>query len=230
MAVSGSSNYNLTTNEIIDEAFSIAGIASEGRAITADMYARGNRSLNLLIKTWGANERLWTKTERSVTLIASTASYALTPKPMRVMSVRRRKTSGSIDTTMTEMSREEYYDQPNKTIDSVPTSFYYDPQTTTGTLYVWPRPSTAIATDYTLQLTYLRRMDDMDGTADDADMPQEWLQALCYALASELALKYGVAPDVRAEIGARATLLYEALSGWDNEPASIFIQPDMRWC
>lgn len=230
MAVSGSNDFNLVTNEIVDEAFDICGIGSEGEAVSADMYTRARRSLNLIIKTWGAREALWRKTERSVTLIASTASYALTPRAMRVLSVRRRKTSGSIDTPMIEWSRQEYYDQPNKTIDSVPTSFYYDPQTTAGTLYVWPRPSTATATDYTLQLTYLRRMDDFDGTADDADLPQEWLQALCYALAAELALKYGIAPDLRMEINARASGLYDALSSWDNEPASIFLQPETRWC
>lgn len=234
MAVSGSTNFNLVTNEIIDEAFDIAGIGSEGEAISADQYSRARRSLNLIIKTWGAEEHLWTKTESSVTLVASQANYALatlfSEKPMRVLSVRRRITSGAIDTPMLEWSRQEYYDQPNKTIDSVPNSFYYDPQPTAGTLYVWPRPSAATAAAYTLEVTWLRKMDDFDTSSDDADLPQEWLQALSYALASELALKYGVAPDIRAEIAARASLLKDKMSGWDNEPASIYLQPDMRWC
>lgn len=228
MAVSGSVDYNLDAASIITEAFDLCGIGSEGEAVSSDMQTRALRSLNLIVKTWGSRPRLWVNTERSVTLIASTASYALTPKPMRVTSVRRRLTDGSIDTPMQELSRQEYYDLPDKTTDSVPLSFYYDPQTTTGTLYVWPRPSTATASDYTLQLTYLRRMDDFDATTNDADLPQEWLQALSYALASELALKYGVAPDIRAEINARAGALYELLDGFDEEPASIFITPDFR--
>ena len=51
------------------------------------------RSLNLIVKTWGASEKLWTKTEGSVTLVASQADYALATlfsvKPMRVLSVRK---------------------------------------------------------------------------------------------------------------------------------------------
>lgn len=234
MSTSGDTTFNLTTNQIVDEAFDICGIGSEGEAVSADQYSRARRSLNLIIKTWGAQERLWTRTEASVTLVASQATYALatlfSEKPLRVLSVRRRVTSGSIDTPMIEWSRQEYFDQPNKTIDSVPTAFYFDPQTTTGTLYVWPRPSTATASAQTLQVTYMRKMDDFDASDNDADLPQEWLQALSYALAAELALKYGVSPDIRSEINARAGALYGALSGFDNEPTSVFIQPDSRWC
>lgn len=234
MSTSGDKTFNLQTNEIIDEAFDICGIGSEGEAVTADMYSRAKRSLNLLVKTFGAAEHLWAKTESSITLVASQSTYALatlfSSKPMRVLSIRRKVTSGSLETSMTEMSRQEYFDMPNKTSDSIPVSFYYDPQLTTGTLYIWPRPSTATAAAQTLSVTWLRRMDDFDNSNDDADLPQEWLQALAYALASELALKYGVAPDVRIEIAQRAANLYGALKGWDNEPASVFLQPDDRWC
>lgn len=229
MATSGSTDFNLVTNEIIDEAFDICGIGSEGEAISADQYARAKRSLNLIVKAWGTQEHLWLRTERSVTLVASTASYALTPKPMRVLEVRRRVTADNIDTPLTEWSRAEYFEQPNKNIDSVPVAFFYDPQSTTGTLYVWPRPSTATATDMTLRLTYLRRIEDFDGSGDDADLPQEWLRALSYSLAEELALKYGVAPATRREIADRAALARAEINAWDTEPASVYLQPDSRW-
>jgi len=232
VSTSGSTNYGLVTNTLVDEAFDICGIGSKGESVSADMYLRATRSLNLIVKTWQAQPHLWTMTEGSVTLVASQADYALATlfsvKPMRVLSVRRRVTSGSTDTPLIEMSRQEYFDTPNKTSASVPTAFYYDPQRATGTLYLWPTASTATAAAQTLRVTYLRRIEDFDGTADDPDLPQEWTQALCYALASELALKYGVAPDIRMEINARAGALYAALSGFDNEPASIFLQPDLR--
>lgn len=234
MSTSGSTNFSLVTNTLIDEAFDICGIGSEGEAVTSDMYARATRSLNLIKSTWGAAERLWTKTEGSVTLVADQQSYALATlfsvKPMRVLSVRRRVTASAIDTPLMELSRQEYFDTPNKASSSIPNSFYYDPQLATGTLYIWPVASAATAAAQTLKVTYLRRIEDFDGSADDPDFPQEWTQALCYALASEMALKYGVAPDLRAEINMRAGALYEALSGWDNEPASILLQPDLRWC
>ena len=72
-------------------------------------------------------------------------------------------------------------------------------------------------------------MDDIDSTANDADLPQEWLQALCYNLAVELGIKYGVSPDILAGVGTRAQDLYASLKGWDNEPASLFLQPEGEW-
>lgn len=229
MTTSGSTSFTLVTNEIIEEACAIAGIASEGEAVSAWYYEQGRRSLNMIVKAWGADERLWLKTEASVTLVASQSEYALATllsvKPMRVLSVRRRVTNGTIDLALTELSRQEYFDLPNKATDSVPIAFYYDPQLTTGKLYVWPRPSTATAADQTLQLTYLRKIEDFDNTNDDPDLPQEWLRALAYTLAGELALKGGVAPDIRAEISARAKSYMDDIKGWDNEPASIFVYP-----
>ena len=228
MSTSGSTDYGLTTNGILEEAFDICGIGTEGEAITADQYARALRSLNLMVKAWGASDHLWLRTERSVTLIASTASYALTPKPMRILEVRRRVTDGSTDTPLREMSQAEYRETANKTTDSVPVSFYYEPQLTTGTLYVWPRPDSTTATDMTLQLTYLRKIEDFDATSNDPDLPQEWLQALCYGLADQLAVKYVTNPQLRQEIAARALVYKQQLDSWDTEPASLFMQPEWQ--
>lgn len=225
MTTSGSIDFNLVTNGIVEEAFDICGIGSEGEAISADQYARAKRSLNLIAKAWSASEHLWLRTTRSVTLLASTASYALTPKPGRVLEVRRKVTASAIETPLMQWSRQEYIDMPNKAVDSIPTAFYYEPQSTTGTLYVWPRPSTATAAAISLELTYLRKIEDFDGSADDADMPQEWLRALSYALASELALKYGTPPPVRDEITRRAAEAKALIDSWDTEPASLFLQP-----
>lgn len=226
MSTSGSTDFNLVANEIIIEAFDLCGIGSEGEAITADMYARALRSLNLIVKTWGTSEHLWVRTSRSVTLTEGTATYTLTPKPMRVIEVRRKVTSGGIETPLMEWARQTYTEQPNKGTKSIPTAFYYDPQSTAGTLYVWPTASAGTAAAMTLELTYLRRMDDFDDSNDDADMPQEWLQALSYALAAELGLKYGVNPAILGNIQNRAAALFAQLQSFDTEPASLFLQPD----
>ena len=58
VSTSGSTNFNLSANEIIVEAFDLIGVGSEGEPISADMYNRAKRSLNLLIKTWGAQPHL----------------------------------------------------------------------------------------------------------------------------------------------------------------------------
>lgn len=230
MATSGDTTYRLVANEIVAEAFDICGIGSEGESISVDMSARAMRSLNLLAKAWSASGHLWKQVSRSVSLVAGQDDYALSPKPMRVVEVRRRVTSSGIDTPLNELARQDYLEQPNKSAQATPISFYYDPRATVGTLYIWPTASTAVAAAMTLELTELQPIEDFDASNNDADFPNEWMQALSYGLAEQIALKYGVAPDVRGEIGARAAAYKANMEAWDSEPASLFLQPESRWC
>jgi len=230
MAVSGSTDFALNANQIIAAAFKKLGVGTEGEALTAAQYEDGRLALNLLIKTWGAQPHLWTQTEAWLPYVAGQSGYALNAA-MRVLSVRRRLTSGTIDTPMTPLSRQEYFDLPNKTTQAVPVNYYFDPQYNTSTLYVWPTASAATAAAGDLRITYLRRMCDMDTTTDDLDMPQEWLEAVIYNLAVRLMPTYPVNdPNIAARVESMAGQLYAALKGWDNETTSLFLQPDNRWC
>lgn len=229
MSTSGSIDFSLTSNQIIDKAFHRLGKASEGEAMSARMYEDGKSSLNLILKRLSASERLFLKTERSQALTASDADYVLTPKPMKVLSVRRRD-SGNRDIPMREMSRQEYFDTPNKTVSpSTPVAWYFDPQTTTGTLYIWPAPSSTAATEYTLQITYLRRIEDMDNSGDDLDMPQEWLDPIVWLLADDLETEYPINDARLAQKVERKAIEAKAtLDWWDTEGTSIFMQPDLQ--
>ena len=230
MTTSLSIDFNLTTNPLIEKAFGILGVGSEGEDLSARQYEDGRGSMNLMFKTWGTQAHLWLRTERSVTLVAAQASYTLTPKPMRVESVRRKVTTGALETPLMEWSRSTYLEQPNKTVASVPTAYYYDPQSTVGTLYVWPTASTATAAAQTLQLTYWRRMDDMDASNNDADLPQEWLETIVWNLAASLMTEYPVKdPQLAGRIDRRAAILMANLEAFDTEPASLYLQPERMW-
>ena len=230
MTTSGSMDFSLTTNTIIEKAFHILGVAADGETLTARQYEDGRLSLNLMVKSWGTKEHLWLRTTRSVTLVAAQAAYALTPKPMRVIEARRKITASSIEVPLTEWARQTYYEQPNKTIESIPVAFYYDPQLTTGTLYLWPTPSTSTATDMTVELTYLRRIDDFDASNNDPDLPQEWLEAIVWNLANRLEAEYPVNDQRLAmKVEARAEMLLAEIEAFDTEPASLFLQPETRW-
>jgi hypothetical protein len=228
MTTSGSTNFALNANQLIDKAFHRLGKASEGEAMSARMYEDGRSSLNLILKSkLSTSDRLFLRTERSLTLIASTAGYVLTPKPLRILSVHRRD-SNNHDIPMNELSRQEYSDLPNKTADSsVPVSWYFDPQTTTGTLYVWPSPDTNAASDYTLQITYSRPIEDMDASTDSLDMPQEWLDPIIWMLADDLETEYPV-NDARlaGKIERKAAEAKQMLDYWDTETTSLFMLPD----
>lgn len=225
MSTSGSTDFNLTSSEIVEAAFNVLGVAQEGEAMTARMVQDGTRALNLMIKTLGTKEHLWTQTEGTLAMVAGQASYAMTnPRPMRIMSVRR--VLNGIETPLGMFSRQEYFDQPNKTQSpSIPVNFYFDPQQASGVLYLWPAPSTQAVASYTINLTYMRRMADMDANTNDLDMPQEWLETIVWNLAKRLMTQYPVNdPNLAVMVVSTADQLMADLLAFDNEPASIFLQ------
>lgn len=230
MTVSSVTSLTFSMNELIREALDVIGVGSEGEPITADMYRRGKNSLNLMILSWNAEEDLWRRTLRTVTPVTDTAAYVLTPKPMRVLSARRKLLNGGYETPMTEWSRQEYLDMPNKlTSPSTPVNFYYDPQRDTGTLYLWPAPSSEVAPTISIIVDELRPMFLMDDSADTLDFPVEWQETVVMNLAKRLKLKYPVNdPATDQRIDNLADQLFAKLKAWDNEPASIYLQPDYQ--
>lgn len=217
MATSGSTDFTLTRNDILTEAFQLIGIGMEGEDISAFMLETAARSLNMMIKTWETKgARIWAKSEKTIALAASKSSYILTPRPLEVMNVR--VVYSGQETPLTALSRQEYYDLPNKTSSGVPTTYHYDAQRTTGTLYLWPVPSDA---SRTLKYSYRRTLEDVDGAADEMDFPQEWLEALATNLAVRLRPKYGRPFD--PDLAARARVLESELMAWGQENESIFL-------
>jgi len=305
MAVSGSSNYNRTARQIIRSSLRLLGVIQSGEAPSAAEEQDALEAFEMMVKTMQANDHLWVRSEATLFLTASTASYALTGaravssfgetalsadvavsdtsftvdsisgmadgdvigivtssttihwttingtpsgstvtvddaftataaedaavyfytaaddlivRPLRIESIRRR--IDSIDTPVGEMSREDYFNLPNKTSTGRPVQYYYDPGRDSGTLYIWPTPDVITQV---LKITYLRPIQDFDAATNDPDFPQEWLECLKYQLAVRLAPEYGVA--LKPEVGNLAAALMDNLMGWDNEPNSIYFQP-----
>lgn len=223
MTTSGSTDFTLDAREIISQAFIEAKIVSPGETPTADEMDDATIKLNLLLKTWSAKSHLWIMTEGSQALTAGVASYAIAGA-RRMDSVRRR-TAGN-DTPLNMLSRQEYYDLPNKAGLGTPVSWYFDPQRSMRTLYVWPTAQTAAAANTVLHFTYFRVIEDIDALENDPDLPQEWLEALIYTLAARLAGSYG--SDQLQRLTEQSAELTKALEGQDQESASTYFQPSHR--
>lgn len=228
MTVSAVTTASFSLNELIREAFDVIGVGSEGETVSADMYRRAKSSAMLMTLSFNAMDDLWRRTLRTVTPVSGQAAYTLEPKPMRVLSARRKQLTGGYETPMTEWSRQEYLDMPNKTSSpSTPVNFYYDPQRDTGVLYLWPVPSSTVASQISVIIDELRPMFLMDASNDTLDMPAEWQETWVMNLAKRLKLKYPVNdPGLDAKVDELADTLFARLKAWDNEPASIFLQPD----
>ncbi len=217
MATSGSIDFSLTAREVITHALRMIGVASIVEDASGEDAKFAMRHLNLMLKGWQhSGPHIFRQTEGSVALVASTASYALSPRPYRVLDARYRDTSGR-DLPMLELTRADYYDLPLKTSTGIPTSWYFDPQRTTGTLYVWPVPSSV--TTETIRYTYQRAFEDVDDLANDIDVPNEHLELVAYSLADRLMDIYHTEFP---RITERAMLLQRQVRDMDREPVIRF--------
>jgi hypothetical protein len=218
MAVSGSTDFAETAEQIITDALAELGVAEDEEPLQAVDLERGLRALNRMLKAWQADGVMaWTMTAGTLALVQGQASYAFgsggdfTTVPLDIgdMEINR----GSNDLPMNRLSREEYRALPNKTTQGYPTQFYYDRQRTGGTLYVWPAPD---ATAGTLKFTYRRIIMDMDAGANNIDLPQEWHDAIVYGLAYRLVGPYSMdGKPTAARLKAEAERSYQVVKNFD---------------
>jgi len=217
MTTSGSIDYGFTARQAVTFALRKLRVIGEGEDPTADQADDAALELNLMLKEWAKYENLWRMTEGSITLLASTYSYALSTStliPHRVISARYRDT-GLRDLPMTLMSREEYYNLPLKTSTGIPTQYYVDYQRAYPTFLLWQ--SLASVTTETIQYTYQRKFEDIDNLSNDIDIRQEHFSTVAYNLATRLIPDYAVPASTAALIVALAENTLEAALDEDRE-------------
>lgn len=142
-------------------------------------------------------------------------------KPLRVLDARVQAGSNS-EIQITQLAREEYFILPNKTTRGLPTQYYYDSRLDTGRLYVYPM---AQGSSQLLKLTVEKFIEDCLVGANNLDLPAEWLYALVWNLAEEMALEFGTTGDRLQVIMQKSQKSYEDILGWDRENVSIVFQP-----
>ncbi len=158
------------------------------------------------------------------------AYTTLGSRPMKVIynqaSTRKYDSAGSFtDITVDVIAREEYNYLSNKESSGQVNQIYYDPQITTGKLYVWPQ--TNRVSDL-VKLWVVRTLSDLDEVTDDIEFPQEWYLPLSFLLAKWSLTKYGVRGDRANRIERLADEALEEVLGWDSEDY-FQIQPETRY-
>lgn len=222
MATSGTITYSLTARGVVTHALRRIRVTPVFDDPSAEDMAMGIAELNLMLKGWQlTGPHLWRQTEGSVTLLANTASYVLSPRPHRISECRYRD-ANSRDLPMEELTRVEYFEMPLKTTAGIPTQYYMDPQRSSATLYIWPVLS-AVTTE-TIKYTYSRVFEDVASADEDLDIPQEWLDVVSLALADRLQGFYGKSDD---RLTARAQASVATAKAMDREDHVRFV-PDMR--
>ena len=142
------------------------------------------------------------------------------PRPMRLLdkpgAVRRYDIASGIEIPIgPPMARSDYQMLTNKSQSGIVNRVFYDPQLSTGYLYLWSPPRTVTSL---VKFTFQRPIQDFDAAADNPDLPQEWIDPLVWNLADVLAMEYDVPAERADRISVRAAKYLSDVSGPDREP------------
>lgn len=226
MAVSGTNTFTVTRNDLIASALRTLGVIGIGETPVSEDYTNCSQALNIMIKSWAKKGfPLFVNATESVNLVASTSSYTLTNRPVRVLGGRIRNTS-NVDVELQLISAEEYDRIGNKTTTGTPNQIYYD-NTLTGTLYVYPVPDSTAA-DSTIYVDVQRMFYDMSSSTDNFDFPQEWFQALKWGLVAEICVEYGVDIQLVPYYEQKAQAYIQDAFDFSVEEPSVYFTMDFR--
>ena len=204
MTTTGTVGFDLSLNELIEEAFERAG----AEARTGYDFRTARRSLNLMFAEW-ANRgiNLWTIDAQTVALVAGTATYTLPTDTVDLVEHVVRTNAGTsqqTDIAISRISVSTYASLPNKTVTGRPIQIYIDrlsgatyptPNTVSDlpaglqspTFTLWPTPDSS--TTYQLVYWRLRRMQDVGNAVNTQDIPFRFLNAMTAGLAYYVSIK-----------------------------------------
>ena len=243
MAYSGTQTFNLSIEEIIQEAYERCQLqVGEGYDLKT-----AKRSLNLMFAEW-ANRglNLWTIEYATQTLTAGTNYYSIDQKVVDIVDAVVTTTtdatsnlegnSSTTDVAMNRISRTEYMNLAKKenssSGDARPTQFALIPgQVTVGgssstgrpendmTLFLYPSPNKA----YIFKYFYVGRIQDAGDYTNNADVPFYFLPCLSAGLAYYISLKK--APMLSANLKSVYDEEFKRAADNDRERTSCRVEP-----
>ena len=223
MAVSGTYNFNLDIDQVIQEATEMIG----GEDTLGHTPATARRSINLMLRDWqNRGVLLWTTSTTAVTVAASVADYSLSSSTINVLEATTRR--DNTDIKITRITPEEYLLIPAKTQTGRASQYSIRRGRDNPVMSIWPIPENS--TDI-LRMEIVSEVEDVDKSAiQNADTPKRFLPALTCGLAYYLSMKR---PGVEATKTAMLKANYEEILGRameeDRERASIYLLPRLTF-
>ena len=223
MATSGTTAFDLSIDEIIDEAYNRVGI----RPNSGNDMKRARRNLNILFADWGnRGVHLWKVELDEVQLVAGQAEYTVNSDVSDVLEAYISTTAAASndantqDISITKIDRSAYAALPNKLSQGQPSQYYVDRQTTPK-IYLYQAPD---ASTYTyLKYYVIKRIEDAGAYTNTADVAYRFIPCMTSGLAYFLSIKHS--PEKTEQL----RLLYEdelqrALTE-DGQRTSLYISP-----
>ena len=223
MATSGTYNFNLDIDEVIQEATEMIG----GEETLGHTPASARRSINLMLNEWqNKGVLLWSIQTTAVT--ATSVETSLPDEILDTLAVTYAVNSSATDIALERISREEYHNLPNKTTTGRPTQYAITRGVKNIALFLYPTPN--INTGI-LNIECFKQLQDVDRSAgQNAQVPKRFLPALTCGLSYHLAMKRpGVPMDriqmLKANYDEKLAFAMEE----DRERASMFIRPRLGY-
>ena len=236
MTTSGSTTFNLTLNELCEEAFERCG--AELR--TGYDLRTARRSLNLLTIEWTSRGiNLWTVEQGSVALTQGTISYDLPVDTIDLLDhvVRTQSGINQTDININRISVDTYSSIPNKNTLGRPIQVWINRQSgatepgaggvANPTINVWPAPDQTGL--YTFVYWRLRRIQDAGNGVTTQDIPFRLLPALVAGLAYYLSMKVPGALERTDILKAQYDEQWMLASDEDREKAPLRIAPRVAY-
>lgn len=224
MSASGTYAWAPTVQDVIYEALERAGI--DPSAANTRQLSSARQSLNLMMASWINRVTQQYRIEtRTVTLTDGDNTPTVDARCLAILQMDLVRSSRY--TPMYQISRQEYYDLPDKTAEGRPDRYFLDRSADTPVLYLWRTPENS--TDQ-IVIQQLRRAQDIQGLSDTTsaetpDVGYLWMDALCGELAKRVALKF--APDryplLKAEAAESFTLATHG--DRDRSDTQIILRP-----
>lgn len=217
MALSATRDGTETVGTLVTDALIKLHVLVGGETASTEDSAVGISNLRRMLRTWAARGiRLWLNEQQTVTLAADTATYTLDPRTLEVFEPGAYLRSGTTDTPVRVISREEYNRLPNKTASGDPFLVFIDRTRTSTTATVYPVPS---AVGDTISLPTKRQIFDVTALSEEMEVPPEWSETILYNLAVRMAPDFEAIP--RPDVVNMATELYGILEGQDRETSTF---------
>ena len=225
MASSGTYNFNLDIDEVIQEATEMIG----GEQTLGHTPQSARRSINLLLNDWqNRGVLLWSTFTTAVTVSTSVTSYDLAESVNDALIITVKASAAATETQLTRISFEEYNVLPNKSQTGRPTQYAIKRNVDKPTVFLYPIPNNSTEI---LTIEAIRQLEDINKSAgQNADIPKRFLPCLTYGLAYYLSQKRPGVDNTR--IALLKTEYEETLKRAmeeDKERASIYFKPKLGY-
>lgn len=219
MATSGTTDFNLKIDELVEEAFERCGM----EMTTGHHLKTARRSLNLMFLDW-ANRglNLWTIEEETYSLSQGDTEITLDEDTVDVLTavIRDNSQSPAIDITIDRISRAAYLDLPDKLTEARPAQYYVQ-RTISPKVFFYPTPDQS----YEFKYYRIRRIQDAGDYTNTADVNFRFLPCLVAGLAYYVSLKF--APERTAGLKQIYEEEFARAAAEDRDRASFYVVPDV---